>query len=108
MANILKESKQNSIADLGTWAHTVVTAGAYEIVVNSNMIAPSNLVITIKQNASTLATSATVQAGQTRLRASAYCRAVATDVISVVLTSSSAQDAIPDNIQSAINLIRIG
>lgn len=108
MANIIKESLQNSVTGLNTFQKTITVAGVYEVIVNSNISAGSGLIITISKNGSSLLASSAPQPTQTRVRLGIDLVAAVSDVISVAFTSSTSLDLIPDNIQSAINLVRIG
>ena len=122
MANSLQLNTASVFAGLGTTTFTVVTAGLYTV--NCESFLPyrasgspgdstvtaggSGLQIVINQNGSPVVTvggsSTNPTPTQPILSASARLNCAATDVITVVLSSANAVDAVPNSVKSIINL----
>lgn len=93
-----------SVIDLDTYNHTVKTAGMYVVDCVVSDIPPSGVIITIQKNGSTVATSTAPAAtqGTTGLRRVINC-AVA-DVLTVILSSSTASDTGKNRIKATLNI----
>lgn len=122
MANDLQNNTSQSVAGLGTFSFTVVTAGMYTVAVQSTIphdpgsqlysyqTSPqaSALQIAIKLNGVaqvTIGGSATNPTpNQPSMGTSARLQCAAADVIAVTLSSGNAVDNQPNSVKSTINL----
>ena len=122
MANSLQLNTSSPFAGLGTGTYTVVTAGNYRVTCkstlpyeqgtsNNSSVTPSTssaLQIVINQNGSPIVTVGGAANNPTptqpSLVASAELQCAAADVITVVLSSANAIDAVPNTVKSIINL----
>lgn len=105
MSLALKDTESNIESGLGTFTYTIPTTGVYTFQVKSSFQAPSSLSIVINKNASPIFTSATPSSAQTAIDfALKNISCVASDAISVVLSSSAAIDNAPNNVKTLINL----
>ncbi len=108
MANSLQVNQSGSIAGLGTFSFTVVTAGPYTIACNSTVPPSSGLQIVLNQNSTPLVTVGGVSTDPTptqqSIGTSARVNALVGDVISAVLSSANAVDNFPNSVKSVINL----
>jgi len=122
MANSLQLNTSTVVAGLGTSTFTVVTAGLYTCAVNFTIpyiasgssnnstvtTGGSALQIVVNQNGSPVLTLGGVSTNPTptqpSLGGSVRIQAAAADVITVVLTSANAVDAVPNAVKGTINL----
>ncbi len=108
MSNILQVNQSEPFVGLGTSTFTVVTAGYYAVECKSFIPLNSALQIVVNQNGSPVLTAGGTAASPSptqqfiAARCSFLC--AATDVITVVLTSANAVDALANGVKSIINL----
>lgn len=102
----LKDTQSNIEWGLNTYTYTVLKAGIYNFFVETTVVPPSGLSVVINQNGTPIATSAAPSATQqvVDITASGVNCAV-NDVITFVLTSSSAIDTQGQNVKSLINIV---
>lgn len=106
MALGLKDTQANVEAGLNTFTYTVTAVGIYQFSCQSTVVPPSGLSIVINKNGSPIATSATPSANQNFIAIAAVNVSCAiSDVITIVLTSAVALDAMLQNVKSTINII---
>lgn len=106
MPNTLKDTQSTIIVGLGTWTYTVTTAGLHFVDATATENPPSSLSIVINLNGSPIATSPTPSAPQQAVEAQALFPCAASDVITVVLSSSAAIDNQLNTVKTLINLRR--
>lgn len=104
MPNTLKDTQTTIIVGLGTWTYTVVTAGLYFVDATASENPPSGLSIVINQNGSPVATSTAPSVPQQTIGIQKLFPCAASDVITVVLTSSAANDNQLNTVKTLINL----
>ncbi len=108
MSTTLNLNSTQAVAGLGTSTYTVITAGAYFVDCQSTLPPSSGLQIVINLNGSPVLTTggATTNPTPTQMSIGGAARILcaATDVITVVLSSSNAVDANPNAVKSTINL----
>lgn len=121
MTNAFQINTSTVVAGLGTQSCTVPTAGLYTLAVNftipyraagtsadsSSLTGQSALQIVVNQNGSPVLTlggaSTNPTPTQPQLGGSVRIQIVANDVITVVLTSANAVDALPNAVKGTIN-----
>jgi hypothetical protein len=108
MAQDLQINNSQPIAGLGTFNFTVTTAGSYYVACKSFIQPGSGLQIALQHNGSPVVTvggsSQNPSSSQTSIGTGVYVYCVATDTLSIVLTSSNSIDSIPNNVKSVTNL----
>lgn len=108
MANTLHLNTSNPFAGLGTSTLTILSAGMYTFEVKTTLPLGSGVQIVINQNGSPLVTSGGVATEPTptqpSIGASTAVNCAAADVMTVVLSSSNAVDALPNAVKSVINV----
>lgn len=93
------------IDGLGTYTRTIATANPHSIRCYTTIDNQSSaLVITLNLNGTPIATSLTAGPTNRWLEVDAYAQCAIGDVITVVLTSSSAADSVPGTLQSTISV----
>ena len=92
MANILFEGQPFVSVGLGTFTHTVVNDGVKSVRVQSFETPASSLSIVVNKNGSPVFTAPTITPTQSALQFKATFICVATDVVTVVLSSGAAVD----------------
>lgn len=106
--NSLQLNTSSPVAGLGTSTYNVVTAGMYTVAVQSTLPLASALQIVINLNASPVVTiggsSTNPTPTQPSMGTSARILCAASDVITVVLSSSHSIDTQPNSVKSTINL----
>ena len=120
--NALQLNASTPVTGLGTQTYNVVTAGLYTCAVNftipyvasgssansSSTAGQSGLQIVVNQNGSAVLTlggsSTNPTPTQPLIGGSVRIQAAASDVITVVLSSSNAVDAVPNAVKGTINL----
>lgn len=106
--NSLQLNTSSPVAGLGTSLFNVVTAGMYSLDVKSTLPTGSGLQIVINQNGSPVLTSGGVSTNPTPTQPSLGCgvklQCAASDVLTVVLSSSNNVDSNPNAVKSVINL----
>lgn len=111
MANSLQLEGNSVVSGLGTFTYTVLAANRLEVQVKSTIPAGSGLLIVINNNGSPLVSSGGDSTNPTptqpSLGASTIANFAAADVITVVLSSSNAVDALPNAVKSVISLFQI-
>lgn len=92
MPNTLKDNQSNIICGLGTYTHTVVVAGMFFVSATCLENPPSGVSIVIQLNGTPIATSTAPAASQEAINIQTLLTCNVNDVISVVISSSSAID----------------
>jgi hypothetical protein len=99
-------SHQYQINALDAYNYTIQTAGVHIVKVRiSDVTTPAGITVVIKQNGTTLATASApaAQSGKPiTLNVLANC--AVNDVMSVVVTSTTASDSAPNQIRGTINI----
>jgi hypothetical protein len=95
-----------SVCQLDTYTLTTSTTAAHVCKVMVTEIPPSGITVTIKQNASTIASTSAPAASQGVINLSATMPITSGDTISVVLASSTASDQSPNSFKANINIHR--
>lgn len=104
MATLVVKGGTQTYVGLNTYNHTAAATSLYTIEVRCTEVPTSTLSIVIKNNSSTLATSATPAAGQNNINLRAQVNCTLNDVIGVVVTSSSPIDQQLNNVQTTITI----
>jgi len=92
MPYILKDQQSNIAVGLGTYTYTVAAAGPFFVSASSSENPPLGLSLVINQNGSPKVSTAPVAAGQTHLDTQVKLNCAASDVITIVISSSLAID----------------
>jgi len=101
----LKDYQSNVVGGLGTWTDTITVAGLYNIASNSTVFPPSGLSVIINLNGSPIASSAAPSAAEQVVNVQATSVPCAVnDVITVVISSSAANDQILNAVKTIIVL----
>jgi hypothetical protein len=106
--NSLQLNTASPVAGLGTSLFNVVLPGEYTVEFKSTLPLGSNLQVVVNKNGGPVLTvgglSTNPSATQPILGSSVRMACVATDIITVVLSSANAVDALPNSVKSIINL----
>jgi len=98
-------SKTKVVNTLDTYQHTVTTAGMHTVEATVNdQIPPMGLIITIAQNGTTAATSATPAGSQIHTNLCKVINAAVGDVLSIQLSSSVVNDTLPNGFQAILKI----
>ena len=97
MAEILLLNQPFVICGLDTMNYTVVTDGLYSVQVQLTEVPPSGISILVKKNGSTIFTAPALAIAQGAIQFKFGFSAVATDAISVVISSSQTGPSAIDN-----------
>ncbi len=92
------------ISSLDTYNYTIPADGMYVISASVSEIPTSSLSILIKQNGSTKLTSDTPTAAQQIVDARIVLNCAESDTIAIVISSSLAREAAPNQIKGIINI----
>lgn len=93
------------VSNLDTYNYTVINTGNHVVKVTlTDVTSLEGLTVVIKQNSTTLVTASAPIATQNEINVQTTISAVATDVIGVVITSSSTSDILPNQIKGSINI----
>lgn len=92
------------ISSLDTYNHTTLLAAVYQVKVDVTEIPTSGISVVIKQNFSTIVTSLVPAATQNTITIATPINCAISDVISVVITSTSAVEAGPNEFKGLINI----
>lgn len=93
MAQIITGTTQSKVINqLDTYNHTAGASTMYRVEVRLNEIPSSGITIAIKQNASTIITTAVPAAGQNHIEVRTVLNCIQNDVIGVVIASSTPGD----------------
>lgn len=106
--NILKDAESNAIVGLGTNQHTCANTSLYVVDVRTTIVPTSGLSIVINLNGSPVATSTAPGSNDIFASLHASMECVPTDIITVVLSSSTLQDILNlNNVKSVISINRV-
>jgi hypothetical protein len=101
----LRDIQSNIFTGLGTWTYTASVAGLYDVSAVASVLPPSGLSIVVNQNGSPVATSNAPASAQQSVSAQVLDLNVAvSDIITVVLTSSTQSDTLPNALKTLITL----
>lgn len=106
MSNILLLNKPYVNVGLGTMTHTILSAGLYNVSVQCTETPPSGLVIVVNQNGSPVYTAPIITPTQGALQFKTELNCALNDVITVVLSSSSAIDNALNTVKTSIALVQ--
>lgn len=101
LSNFIAEKVVNG---LNTYQYTVATAAVHVAKIRVPVTPPSGLSIVINQNGSPIATATVPAALQTHMELTASINCAVNDIITWVLTSSTASDEQLNTIQAILNL----
>lgn len=105
MAQIISGiSETKVISSLDTYNHTTKAASMYSVTVTLSEIPTSGLSIVIKQNSSTIATSIAATPNQNSISLQTVINCALNDVIGIVITSTSAVEAGPNQFKGILNI----
>lgn len=99
MSNILILNQPSVEVGLTTETFTIPTTGLYNVAAQITEIPPSGLSVVINQNGSPIYTAPTITPTQTALQFKFSFPATAADVITVVLSSSTANDLLLNSVK---------
>lgn len=100
----LKDTQTNVFCGLGTFTYNVTVAGLYAASATATELPPSGLSIVINQNGSPVTTSLTPSTAQQIVSAQTPISCAVNDVITFVLSSSSANDLMLNTLKTLINI----
>lgn len=107
MAIFLKGAQSNTVSGLGTFTYNIVSTGTHKVSVNISECPPSGISVVINNNGSSVATK-TAPASSQQIISLLYTGAfTAADVVTIVLSSSSAIDALPLGVKTIINIDKV-
>lgn len=92
------------ISNLDTYNYTVRSQALHVAKLQINEIPPSGITITIKQNGTTIASSSAPQSPVSRIDLSATMQCNVSDVISIVVASSTSSDELPNAFKGILNI----
>jgi len=101
---LIKNYQSNVINALDTYNYTVPSASLESVSVSMTEIPPSGISILIQQNGSTKASLSSPAAAQSVLNLQVILNCASSDVISVIISSSSAIDQQLNTIKGIINI----
>lgn len=105
MAQTIVNIEQAKVLNsLDTYNYTVQASAMHMVSISVTEQPPSGLSVVIKQNGTTKATAALPAAGQNHVDLQVVMNCVASDVISVVLDSSSNNDKGINEIRATLNI----
>lgn len=106
---LIQNTTQVSVG-LVTYTFTIPTAsaGEYTVRFQATEIPPSGLVVLVKNGASTILTAPTVGQTQSALQFKFTTLCAAADVITIVMSSAVAADALLNNVKSMASIGREG
>lgn len=106
--NSLQLNTASPVAGLGTSTYNIVTAGMYTVGFETTLPNGSAVQVVVNLNGSPILTVGGLSTNPTPTQpafgSSVRTACVATDVITVVLSSANAIDALPNSVKSIINL----
>lgn len=105
--NDFQVEESNVVSGLGTFATVVTATGRYTCAVTASIPLGSGLSIVIKQGASSLYTLSSPTPTQQIMGGSTQIQCTAGDSISVVISSSTAADAVQNAVKTIINFYQI-
>ncbi len=106
MSTVIKDVPTIKVCGLGTYIHTVATAGLFKVSVSSTVVPVSTLQISIQKNSETALTSAAA-GNQSILNLQTRLNCAINDTITVVLSSSAVSDNQLNTVSSLISISRI-
>lgn len=108
--SIIYQDGPQAFSGLGTLTCTAASAGLYHVECKSDIPESSALLITINNNGSSQnsngGAAGNPSPNQRSLGCSAIFRCAASDSITVVLTSSSSNDAVANAVKSTVNIFK--
>ena len=106
MSNALILNQSQVLSGLGTMTYTVPTGagGAYNVAVQCTELPPSGISIVVNQNGTPEFTAPAVSATQGALQFKFSILLAAADVVTVVLSSSNANDNLMNTVKSEISI----
>lgn len=102
MSNILQLNTSQVLSGLATMTYTVPTTGVYSVLLQCTELPPSGISIVVNQNGSPVYTAPSVSPTQGALQFRIPFYFTAADAITVVLSSSTANDLVINNVKSNI------
>jgi hypothetical protein len=92
------------LSNLDTYNHTALLNSMYTVQVDLSEQPPTGCSITIQQNGSTKATSATPSNTQLNMKLGVVLNCAASDVISVIIASSNTAESAPNQIKAILKI----
>lgn len=100
----LKTDMQTVGTGLGTWTITVPTLGIYHASCFLTEVPPTGVSVAINQNGSNIITTGTLNPNATEYNIDCFIRCAASDVINIVVTSSSSPDLSVQTMKTVMNV----
>lgn len=100
----LKDFEQTVGTGLGIWSYTVPVAGLYHVSAFLNFVPPSGIIVVIQQNSSTVLSSGFVAPSCPVINMDCFIEAAVSDVITIVVDTSTTPDLSVPTIKAVMNL----
>lgn len=100
---LIKDTPQVSVG-LVTYTYTIPSAEIYTVRLQSTEIPPSGISILVKQNGSTVYTAPTLSPTQSAIQFNYSQLYAANDVVTVALSSSSANDLLLNSVKTSVSI----
>lgn len=107
MANTLKDNQSNVICGLGIFTHTCASNGMYKVNIRCSEVPISGIVVSTKLNAGSPIVATAPAASQSTVNLENIFNCVATDVITVTLSSAVPIDNQLNTVKSIVSIVRI-
>lgn len=105
MATIITDLISTKVlSNLDTYNYTVKTAGMHMVSLTLNELPPSGCTITIQQNSTPVASLAAPATAQNNMELQTVINCATSDLISVIIASSTATDQGPNAIKAILNI----
>lgn len=104
MSNILFINQPYVTVGMGTETFTIPTTGLYNVALQSTEIPPSGISIVVNKNGSPIYTAPVLSPTQSAIQFKTGFSAVAADVITVVLSSSNANDLLLNSVKTSMSI----
>lgn len=105
MAQTLQNMDQSKvISSLDTYNYEIPANGMHMIHVQMNEVPPSGLSVVIERNSVQVASSGTLAASQSIIDLQIVLNCTAGDDISIIVSSSEAEEAAPNAVKGIINI----
>lgn len=102
MSNPMILNQSQVLSGLATMTYTVPTTGIYSVAVQSTEIPPSGISIVVNDNASPVYTAPALSPTQSAIQFRQYFNWTAADAITIVLSSSNANDLAINNVKTNV------
>ena len=102
MSNPMILNQSQVLSGLATMTYTVPTTGIYSVALQSTEIPPSGISIVVNDNGSPVYTAPALSPTQSAVQFRRYFNWTAADAITIVLSSSNANDLAINNVKTNI------